>query len=74
MGTGIHGGGKCRVNGGKTYRILSHSNIYGKVKQVENKLNKEKSCGEQYPCMRGMCPRWPVMHGERIPCMWGVAV
>ena len=28
MGMGIYGGRKHGVNNGKTYRIMSHSNIY----------------------------------------------
>ena len=59
-------GEKHRVNSGKTYGILSYSDIYAQgYKHVGNKMNKEKSCGEQYPCM-GMHLRWSVMHREGI--------
>ena len=44
-----------------------------KVKHSGNGLNKKKIHREQYLCT-GMCPRWLVMHGERIPHAWGVTV
>ena len=44
-----------------------------KVKHAGNELNKKKIHREQY-LYTGMCPRWLVMHGERIPCAWGVTV